>query len=352
MKAAVMRGGELVVDEVADPRPGNGQLLVRTLACGICGSDLHALAHGDQLVALSDEAARTAGDGMPTPQMMDLAHDVVMGHEFAAEVVELGPDLVGGGANHGVGDVVVCLPVAFGADGVHAVGYSNHYPGGYGELMVLNDLLCLDVPNGLDASRAALTEPMAVGLHAVNRSRIEAGQAAVVLGAGPVGLAVIAALARAGAEPIIAADYSPMRRSLATTMGAHEVVDPAVEPAIEAWRRHGARLPVVVFEAVGSPGMLDAAMVDAPRNAQILVVGVCMQPDTVRPMLAISKELNLQFVLGYDPLEFAETLRRIAEGELDVSPLITGNVPIEGVPAAFVELAHPDAHAKILVEPG
>ena len=93
-------------------------------------------------------------------------------------------------------------------------------------------------------------------------------------------------------------------------------------------------------------------MVDAPRNSQILVVGVCMQPDTVRPMLAISKELNLQFVLGYDPLEFAETLRRIAEGELDVSPLITGNVPIEGVPGAFVELAHPDAHAKILVQPG
>ena len=97
--------------------------------------------------------------------------------------------------------------------------------------------------------------------------------------------------------------------------------------------------------------MLDAAMRAAPRQAQILVVGVCMQPDTVRPMLAIGKELNLQFVLGYDPLEFAETLRRIAEGELDVAPLITGSVPIDGVPGAFEDLAHPDAHAKILVEP-
>ena len=97
--------------------------------------------------------------------------------------------------------------------------------------------------------------------------------------------------------------------------------------------------------------MLDAAMRDAPRGAQILVVGVCMQPDTVRPMLAVGKELNLQFVLGYDPMEFAETLRRIAEGELDVTPLITGSVPIDGVPEAFADLAHPDAHAKILVEP-
>ena len=351
MRAAVMRAGALVVDEVADPQPGPGQVLARTLACGICGSDLHALAHGDLLVELSNESARTAGDGMPTPQMMDLDHDVVMGHEFAAEVVELGPDLADGSGNHAVGDVVVSLPVAFGADGLHAVGYSNQYPGGYGELLVLNDMLCLDVPNGLDPARAALTEPMAVGLHAVNQSRIEAGHAAVVLGAGPVGLAVIAALARAGAEPIIAADFSPKRRALALTMGAHEAVDPAVEPAMDAWRRHGARSPMVLFEAVGSPGMLDAAMTAAPRQAQILVVGVCMETDSVRPMLAIAKELNLQFVLGYDLVEFAETLRRIAEGELDVAPLITGSVTIDGVPGAFAELAHPDAHAKILVQP-
>ena len=154
---------------------------------------------------------------------------------------------------------------------------------------------------------------------------------------------MIAALARAGVEPIIAADFSPTRRALATTMGAHEVVDPTTEPAIDAWRRLGARAPMVLFEAVGSPGMLDAAMRDAPRGAQILVVGVCMQPDTVRPMLAIGKELNLQFVLGYDPMEFGETLRRIAEGELDVTPLITGSVPIDGVPGAFEALAHPDA---------
>ncbi len=352
MKAAVMRGGALVVDEVDDPRPGAGQVLVRTLACGICGSDLHALVHGDQLVEMSRQSAGPVDDGTPTLAVMDLAHDVVMGHEFAAEVIELGSDIADGSGNHAVGDVVVSLPVAFGVDGLHAVGYSNHYPGGYGELMVLNDLLCLDVPNGLSPRQAALTEPMAVGLHAVNRSRIQAGQPALVLGAGPVGLAVIAALAQVGAEPIVAADFSATRRALAATLGAHEVVDPAVDSATEALARLGRGTASVIFEAVGTQGMLDAAITDAPRNAQILVVGVCMQPDTVRPMLAIGKELNLQFVLGYDPLEFAETLRRIAEGEVDVTPLITGTVPIDGVPEAFQDLAQPDAHAKILVEPG
>jgi len=346
MKAAVMREGALVVDDVPEPRPGAGQILVRTLACGICGSDLHALAHGDLMVEMSQESGPPA-DGMPAMQVMDLAHVVVMGHEFAAEVIELGPDV----GNSMVGDTIVSMPVAFDATGLHAVGYSNDYPGGYGELMVLNDLLSLKVPNGLEARRAALTEPMAVGLHAVNRSQITPGHAAVVIGAGPVGLAVIAALHALGVEPIVAADFSETRRRLATTMGAHETVDPSVEPAIEAWRRLGAKSPVVIFEAVGVPGMLDAAMRDAPRGSQVLVVGVCMQPDTVRPMVAIGKELNLQFVLGYDPLEFAETLRRISDGELVVDPLITGSVDISGIPGAFADLGHPDAHAKILVEP-
>jgi len=351
MKAAVMRDHQLVVDDVPEPRPGDGQVLVRTLACGICGSDLHTLQHGELMVEMSEEAAGAASDGMPAPSIMDLGRDVVMGHEFSAEVVELGPDLTDGSGNRKVGDVVVSMPVAFGAAGVHAVGYSNDYPGGYGELMVLNDLLCLEVPNGLSARHAALTEPMAVGLHAVNRSQVAPGHAAVVLGCGPVGLAVIAALAAAKIEPIVAADFSPTRRALAATMGAHEVVDPRVEPAIDAWHRLGARSPVVLFEAVGSPGMLDLAMRAAPRGAQILVVGVCMQPDTVRPMLAVGKELNLQFALAYDPMEFAETLRRIAEGELDVEPLITGSVGIDGVPGAFEALATPADHAKILVEP-
>ena len=347
MKAAVMRHGELVVDEISEPRPVAGQVLVKTLACGICGSDLHALAHGDLLVAAANESSAEPPEGMPTPQMMDLDHDVVMGHEFVAEVLELGENV----GNCAPGDIVVSMPVAFDPGGLHAVGYSNLYPGGYGERMVLNDLLALKVPNGLSPRRAALTEPMAVGLHAVNKSRVTPAHTAVVLGAGPVGLAVIAALRALGVRSVIAGDFSPTRRALALTMGADEVVDAAEEHPMAAWRRLGAKGPVVVFEAVGVPGMIDDAIRTAPRDAQILVVGVCMQPDTIRPMMAVNKELNVQFVLGYDPMEFAESLRRIADGEIDVDPLITGSVDIEGVPGAFAALADPDAHAKILVEP-
>ena len=109
--------------------------------------------------------------------------------------------------------------------------------------------------------------------------------------------------------------------------------------------------PAVVFECVGVPGVLDQIMAAAPRGTRIVVVGVCMEPDTIYPMLGISKELNLQFVLGYTPDEFAATLDHIAEGRIPVAPLITGKVGVEGVAGAFEDLASPERHAKILVEP-
>jgi threonine dehydrogenase-like Zn-dependent dehydrogenase len=243
------------------------------------------------------------------------------------------------------------MPIAYDERGLHAVGYSNHYPGGYGELLVVNDLLGLKVPAGLDPHLAAMTEPLAVGVHAVNKSRIVAGDTAVVLGCGPVGLAVIADLHRKGLGPIVAADYSPKRRALAAHLGADEVVDPRDTPAIEAWRRIGGGKPLVIFEAVGVPGMLDQAMRMAPKDARILVVGVCMETDHIQPMVGIGRELSIQFALGYQPDEFAGALVAIAEGQVDLAPLVTGHVGVADVPRAFQDLANPEAHAKILVTP-
>src|SRR4029077_433402 len=157
--AAVMRRGALVVDTLADPEPGPGEVLVRTLACGICGSDLHALRHADKLV----DAARESG----VPFTMDPARDVVMGHEFCAEIVDFGAETQ---RVLRPGTRIVSLPLAVGPDGVHGVGYSNDYPGGYGELMRLVEMFLLPVPNGLPTEHAALTEPMAVGMHAVAKA--------------------------------------------------------------------------------------------------------------------------------------------------------------------------------------
>jgi threonine dehydrogenase-like Zn-dependent dehydrogenase len=217
--------------------------------------------------------------------------------------------------------------------------------------MLLSAPMITEVPNGLDFRHAALTEPMAVGLHAVNKSRIAANEGALVLGCGPVGLAVIGALKLRGIETIVATDFSPARRALATTMGASEVVDPASEPAFDAWQRAGGGRSLVVFEAIGVPGIIDSVLREAPHSTRLVVVGVCMEHDGINPFFGISKELNIQFCLGYDPMEFNETLRAIAEGELDVAPLITGEVDLDGVAGAFEALANPDDHCKILVTP-
>ena len=134
-------------------------------------------------------------------------------------------------------------------------------------------------------------------------------------------------------------------------MGASEVVDPTLEPSFDAWARAGRGRPLVVFEAIGVPGIIDAALKDAPTGSRIVIVGVCMQTDAIHPFFGISKELNLQFVLGYDPMEFAESLRAIAEGDIDVAPMITAEVGLDGVPQAFEDLANPERHCKILVVP-
>ncbi|MFN8544905.1 MAG: zinc-binding dehydrogenase [Candidatus Binatia bacterium] len=340
MRAVVMRNRALVVDTLPDPEPGPGEVLVKTLACGICGSDLHALRHMDELV---DAAADTGA-----PFVLDPAKDIVMGHEFCAEIVDFGP---GTQRTLQAGDRVVSMPIAFGASGLQGIGYSNEYTGGYGELMRLAELFLLPVPNGLSSDHAALTEPMAVGAHAVNKARLAPGDVPLVIGTGPVGLAVIAALRLRGVEPIVAADFSPLRRRLAAQMGAHVVVDPAARPAIEAWREAAGARACVAFECVGIPGLLHQVMRDVPRETRVVVVGVCMEDDRIRPALGINKELSLQFVLGYQPDEFAQTLTDIAEGRLPVAPLVTGHVGVDGVPSAFEALAQPDAHAKILVEP-
>ncbi len=339
MQAAVLRDNRIVVDEVPDPTPGPGQVLAETLACGICGSDLHMVQHLDRLV----DGAQAMGRPFP----FDPKRDVIMGHEFCAKVVETGP----GVSEVETGDIVVSMPGVLTPEGPQGIGYSNEYPGGYGERMLLQSVLCRKIPDGLDPRHAALTEPMAVGVHAVAKSGIRPGEAAVVLGCGPVGLAVVAGLRLAGIEPIVAADFSATRRELAVGLGAHQAVDPAQEPAIDAWQRVDGAKSLVIFEAVGVPGMIDEAMRASPPASRILVVGVCMESDTIWPMLGVTKELAIQFALGYSPDEFDRTLGLIASGEFDVAPLITGEVGIGGVPDAFETLANPDAHAKILVRP-
>ena len=357
MRAVVRRNKQLVCDEVPDLTPAEGQVLVRTLACGICGSDLHALHHMEHMIELSRRAGGFDSGFDPTA-------DTVFGHEFCAEILDHGP---GSAMALKAGTRVVSVPVTLTAAGPEMLGFSNRLPGGFGERMLLSEALVLPVPNGLPTDQAALTEPFAVGLHAVAKARLDADSVCLVVGCGPVGLAVIAALKARGHGPVLAADFSPRRRAAAEQLGADIVIDPARETPHDRWE--GLGVPKsraaqgmmrmmggsfgrpVIFECVGAPGVLQSLIEAAPAGAQLVVAGVCMETDRIEPSIAVTKEVELTFVLGYTPEEFAETLGNLAEGVIDVSQLVTATVGLDGVAQAFRDLADPEAQVKVLVRP-
>jgi threonine dehydrogenase-like Zn-dependent dehydrogenase len=355
MRAAVTRIGGVAVEEVEDPVAGPGQVLVRTLACGICGSDLHAAADLRRFARLVADAGGPGG--------LDPERGVVFGHEFCADVVEHGP---GTERTLPVGTRICSMPVVVGPNGPEGVGYSNRYPGGLAEHMVLQEALLLPVPDGLTSEVAALTEPLAVGEHAVQLASLTGQEACLVVGCGPIGLAVVAALKARGHGPVVAADFSAPRRRLAELLGADEVVDPAAVSPHGKWQELGVPTrqadraalemlgaPVrdaVVFEAVGVPGVLQAIIRDAPPRTRVVVVGVCMEADRIEPFFAVTKELEIRFAFGYRREEFAATLDRLGRREFPAEELVTRVVGLDGVADAFAALGNA-ALGKVLVRP-
>lgn len=378
MKAVSCERGTLSVVDLPEPRPVEGQLVLDVRACGICGSDLHAKDHADDLTGVMAKV------GYPDFMRTDTA--TVMGHEFAGVIAERGPRTP---KKLREGMTAVSFPLVRMHGRPQLTGLSPLAPGGYAERVLVEASLTFPVPNGLSVDLAALTEPMAVGLHAVRRSEIKKRDTAIVVGCGPVGLAVICQLKALGVEKVVASDFSPARRDLARRCGADVVVDPAVDSPFEKAEGKGMiteaielydtalttmrqlrRIPgwanvyraadaagaaspkrPVIFECVGVPGMIDAMMDSAPLNSRVIVVGVCMGSDQIRPTMAIAKELDVRFVFGYTPLEFYDTLHMLADGKLDASPLITGKVGLGGVAGAFEALGDPEKHAKVLIDP-
>jgi threonine dehydrogenase-like Zn-dependent dehydrogenase len=360
MWAEVFRKGKLVVAQIPDPVPGPGQVLVKTLSCGICGSDLHTF----QSAAGAAGLARRTG----SPFDFDPDRDVVFGHEYCAEVLDYGPET---NKTFKRGTRVSATPIGFVGNKLHAIGYSNELPGGFAERMLLTESLMVEVPDGLPSDQAVLAEPMAVGWHAVREASLTKDEVPLVLGCGPVGIAVIAGLKILGIHPIVAADFSPLRRKLAESFGADVVVNPAEISPFTRWDEmasangrvlpatgyeafylnYASRRPCIVFECVGAPGVLQQILEGAPVNTRVIVVGVCLTPDRIEPAFAVNKMITLKFVLGYSPEEFRDSLHHIAHGKIDSRSMVTGHVGLGGVLQAFRDLQNPMQHAKIVVEP-
>src|SRR4051812_45277408 len=228
MRAVVCQNATLEVADLPEPTPTAGQVRLTVERCGICGSDLHAR-HG--IDAWADMAAKT---GYPRFGRSD--QPIVFGHEFSGRVAEYGPKTR---RKLGSGTPVAALPLLRTKDGVDLTGLSEAAPGAYAERVLVQEPLMMPVPNGLPAEVAALTEPVAVAWHAVQRGEVGKKDVAVVIGCGPIGLAVILCLKAKGVRNVVASDFSPTRRRLAERCGADVVVDPGAESPFAGSAQHG-----------------------------------------------------------------------------------------------------------------
>jgi 2-desacetyl-2-hydroxyethyl bacteriochlorophyllide A dehydrogenase len=341
MKAAYIQNGKVLVGDMPDPVPGRGQALVRAHSCGLCASDAHFLHSGESIVSLSKvHGGPYAG--------LDVSRPFVPGHEFVGEVIDYGP-----GSRRTVkpGRRVTSVPIMR-QGGAHAiVGFSHECPGGFGEYMLLDEDIMIEVPADLDDDLAAMTEPLAVGLEHARRGRPDKDDVVLVLGCGAIGLGVIAGLKLMGIAPIIAADFHEGRRNLAIAMGADIAVDPRAVSPYAPIPDLGNRKVNLIYECVGVKGMLQQIISAASFDSRIVMGGYCMEPEELLVFAAQNKRLNIQFAGGEEPQDMDLALRSIADGRIDVKPWLGTRIGLSGAAQALAEMSGPLAPVRTVIDP-
>jgi threonine dehydrogenase-like Zn-dependent dehydrogenase len=351
MRAAVLRGGRVETRTIDDPVPGPGQIIVRTLACGICASDLHFMDH--------PEAGADDDSGMST---FDQDVDIVMGHEYCAEVVGYGSET---GHRFPIGTRVSSLPVLSTIGGRKIIGQNPESPGGFGELMLLTEAITRQVVSGLRSEVVCIADAISVGWSAASRAQVTTKEVPLVIGCGAVALSVIAQLKRLGVGPTVAVDFVATRRETARAMGADVLVDPAELSPFVAWRdvANGstealkevlamASLPgCVVFECVGVPGVLDSIVRGCERGSRIFSMGGPPEGDHLHTLTAKRKGLNIQFGGGPTMDHWDEAFAAVCSGSLDVTPMLGRTVGLDDVAGALDDARNANGPARIMVVP-
>ena len=341
MKAAYYLGGRVEVGDVPDPVPGKGQALVRTHSCGLCASDVHFLRAGEKMVKLSREyGGPYAG--------LDLDKLFVPGHEYVGEVLDYGP-----GSRRPVkpGRRVTSVPIMRQSGAHSVIGYHNDCPGGFGEYMLLDEDFIMEVPAGLDDDRAAITEPLAVGLEHARRGAPAPDDVALVVGCGAIGLGVIAGLKLKGIRPIIAADLNAARRAIALRMGADVVIDPRELSPFDPVHELGMRRATLIYECVGVPGLLKQIIGSVGFGARIVMGGYCLEPEELMVFSAQNKRLTLLFAAGEEQQDMELALRSIADGTIDVTSWLGGRIGLTGVAGALAAMSNPSSPVRTVVDP-
>ena len=318
--------GGLAVRQVALPEPGSGQVRVRVVACGICGSDLHMRA----------SASLPAG--------------TVMGHEFAGEVDAVGPDVTGFG-----GGEPVCV---FPAPPVDRHDF-RHYmttgiglgaaPGGFAEAVIVGADQLWRLPDSMAVEHGALVEPLAVALHGINRGGVGPDRPAAVVGAGPIGVMTALALRARGTERLVVLEPNELRRE---RMGALGIAAVGLDGARAAVRAELGGDPAVVYECAGHPSAPALAIELVASTGCVVLLGALDEPVEISQITMIAKETDMRASFGYRPGDFTEAVELIAAGRIPVDRVVTAVEPLERAEEMFDALTRPDSgQLKVLLRP-
>ena len=338
MKAAIFRapGKPLEIVEMARPVPQAGELLLRVGGCGICGTDLHAV----------------NSEWWP--------RDLVLGHEIAGTVAELGPGVRGIEA----GTKVVAMPqITCGScdpcrrddidhcENVKYLGNDAGVHGGYAEYVIVGAKDVVALPADADLAIAAAMQPMAFAWETVRSLPPKPQMRALIIGGGPIGLGIAQWCRFYGMTHVVVSERNPARQAAAVAMGATMVIDAAAEPDTMAsyQKRTGAR-PDVIFEAVGLPGMIQYCIDMADPQTLIVAAGYCQSEDTIHPHKACEKRIKIIFPYYHGIDAFREMVPLIAQGRIDPSPMITQRISLDELPSVISAMQAPTTQIKAIVE--
>lgn len=320
----------LAFETLPDPTPDAGEVVVKVGRCGICGSDLH----------MTEDAA------------YGCQHGDVLGHEFAGEVVGRGREVEG----FRTGDLVSVIPLKSCGRCEHCrkgeVQWCAQFGlqgGGYAEYALTRPNQCIKLPADLGLADGAIVEPLAVALHGVNLSGLKAGDKVLVLGAGPIGLAVAFWAKRIGAT-VAVQDIAEFQRERALGMGADAfVVDPR-DPVGSAEQGLGGKADIV-FECVGIPGLIDQAVQQVRNRGTVLLLGLCTRPDPIDSFAMLSKEVRLVTSAFFTVPEYQASLDALAEGAMEPRLLVTDTISLADTPEVFESLKRRTNQCKVLIAP-
>jgi (R,R)-butanediol dehydrogenase/meso-butanediol dehydrogenase/diacetyl reductase len=325
----------LEMADVPTPDPGPGEALLRVVGCGICGSDLH----------LASQLAATGA---------------VLGHEIAGAVARVGEGV--DAARWREGMAVVARPFAgcgrcpycMGGRADHCAQFELiglERPGGFAEFVRVRADELFELPATVLADEQPLVEPLAIMRRAFRRGQVTPGDRLAVLGAGPIGLAAVAWAVTLGVEKVVVSEPSPLRRSLASLLGATGTFDPTQGSVAAAVAEATDGGPTVVIECSGRPGLIEQGIEMATVDGRVVVVGICPQNDAIFPFWALAKELDVRFSIYYGREDFTDTLDALDGRRLDAVPMVTETITLEELPERFRRLERDPDAGKVIVRP-